>query len=181
MGKPAAPERQRTLQREVARLEQLVSDLTLQISDVKAELQKTRALTAVDPATDCLVERALHQRLEYEIARAARFRRDLAVLLVAADSAPGALARMAELCRTVIRATDVPGIAAPTELAIILPETPIEGALVLAARVQDRTGGGAWGCAAWPRDARTAAELLAAARRALRSGASTRETAGSRS
>jgi len=180
MVKPAAPERQRRLQREVARLEQLVSDLTVQAADAKAELRKAEALLSVDAATGCLLERALHERLQYEIARAARFRRDLALLLVASDPAPGALAGLAEICRGVIRATDVPGISAPTELAIILPETPFDGALVLATRLRDRMGGGACGCAAWPRDARTGAELLAAARRALRSSEPTRATAGSR-
>jgi GGDEF domain-containing protein len=171
-----APERRKEMQRELARLEQAVAELTVQLGDARTELQKARVLAALDPRTGLLVERALQERLAYEVARAARFRREVSFLLVRSDANPrgeGSLVELADLCRATIRATDLLGISAPDEIAVILPETPGDGALVLAARLGLASRQRSFGCAVFPRDARTPAELVAAARRALRTGCAT--------
>jgi GGDEF domain-containing protein len=169
---PAEQERLKEKERELLRLERAVADLAAQLARANAELQRERALATVDPRTGCLVERALLDRLGYEIARAARFRRELALALVRFDTAArtgGPAPELLELCRANARHTDLIGLSADGEVAFILPETPIEGALVFAQRFRDRAGRqeARVGCAAWPGDGRGAAELVAAARRAI--------------
>jgi GGDEF domain-containing protein len=171
-----APERRSEAQRELARLEQAVTDLTAQLADARAELQKARALSPTDPRTGFLSERALHERLAYEIARAARFRRELAVVVAVCErSGDDASRELSDVCRSTARATDLLGVSAPGEVILVLPETPIEGAMVLAERLRTRAAPALlrFGCAAWPHDARGAPELIAAARRALREEAAT--------
>jgi GGDEF domain-containing protein len=158
-------------ERELLRLERAVADLSAQLAQATAELQKERSLATIDPRTGCLVEPALVERLAYEIARAARFRRELAVVLVRFATAAGGedAPELIELCRANARRTDVLGLSAQGEIAILLPETPIGGALVFAERLRVRAAreDARIGCAGWPRDGRDAAELLAAARRAI--------------
>jgi GGDEF domain-containing protein len=163
---PGAPDRRSDVPRELARLEQAVADLTVQLADAKAELEKARALAAVDRHTGFLTERVVDERLAYEIARAARFRRDLAVI-VASSAGDDAIRELSDVCRATARATDLLGLSGSGEVLLVLPETPVDGALVLAERLRARAAASRFGCAAWPRDGRGAAEIVAAARRAL--------------
>lgn len=160
--------------REVLRLEQSVADLTAQLAQAQADLQEARARAVVDRRTGCLAERALEERLAYEIARAARFRRELSVVIVLADDSgsEGPGPELLELCRSGCRRTDLLGLAGEGALALVLPETPITGALVLAERLRLRSRPRQIrvGCAAWTREANGAAELLSTARRAARPG-----------
>jgi hypothetical protein len=176
MVNPDGPQRLLQTPREVLRLEQSVADLTAQLAQAQADLQDARARAVVDRRTGCLVERALEERLAYEIARAARFGRELAVVIVLADdpASEGPAPELLELCRSGCRRTDLLGLAAEGALALVLvlPETPITGALVLAERLRLRSRPRQIrvGCAAWTREAKGPAELLSTARRAAQAG-----------
>jgi GGDEF domain-containing protein len=109
--------------------------------------------------------------LRREFARAVRYRQPIALLLVDLPPGPDALGRV----RDAIRVCDSVAPAPGDRVAVILPETPLAGALVVATRLAGALGpapanGGsqALGVAAYPSPAISDADaLLRAAEKAM--------------
>lgn len=155
-----------------------------------ARLYETaRDLADRDPLTGFFNHRYLQQRLGEEVLRAVRTRHPLSVLMLDLDDfklfndtfghlyGDGVLVHVAELVRSVIRASDVAARYGGDEFALILPDTDHDAAEVLADRLLEAfrsttfAGGGhapvpigaSIGIAAYPADGRTPTELLAVA------------------
>jgi len=146
-------------------------------------------LTRRDRVVDLLAGGQEPTWLEAELARSQRHHHQLALVLVRPDAfealaAVGAasgqevLEAVAEVIGSELRAIDVALRHAPTTFALILPETPIEGARVAAERIRlllplrVGTVGGrnitvSLGVASFPDDATTHDQLVQCAERAL--------------
>lgn len=101
--------------------------------------------------------------LRREFARAARYRQPVALLVVDLPPSADALGRIRDAIRLCDSAAPAPG----NRVAVILPETPLAGALVVATRLAGALGpsptdGGpqAFGVAAYPSPAIADAEAL---------------------
>lgn len=164
----ASPEHQSS------RLEQRIRSLTEQLVRVRSELRSAEdriaALTTVDPATGLLNPRTFHERAVVEVERASRYERALGLVLLQPDE-PESLAALAELWRARCRTADAAGHADGGAIALLLPETALPGALVVAERIcavarLDGVSVSA-GCAALPVHGVSIGRLIAAARQAL--------------
>jgi GGDEF domain-containing protein len=83
------------------------------------------------------------------------------------------LGELSEICRSKYRECDLAGQSEAGEIALLLPETSLEGALVIAERIRahaikSRGSAPTLACAAWPRHGRTLTALLSSARNTLR-------------
>jgi diguanylate cyclase (GGDEF)-like protein len=159
-----------------------------------ARLYETaRNLADRDPLTGFFNHRYLHERLAEEVVRAVRTHRPLSVVMLDLDDfklvndsfghlyGDGVLVHVAELIRSSLRASDVPARYGGDEFALILPETTFEDAAGVAARMlaafrdspfssDGRVPfpiGASIGIATYPRDGRSATDLLAVADRGL--------------
>ena len=74
--------------------------------------------------------------LRREYARAVRYRQNLALLIVDLPPTPGVLARTRDAVRLCDSASPAPG----GRVAVILPETPLAGALLVATRLAGALG-----------------------------------------
>jgi len=150
--------------------------------------EQALAQASVDSLTGLLNHGAVHDRLDEEIARAARSGRSLALLMIDLDdfrainnghghqAGDAALVAIAAAIRTSIRTADIAGRYGGDEFAAILPEADLAEALAVAmracaaiaavtveidgARVGTTTS---LGVAVWPRHGRTRAALIQAA------------------
>jgi diguanylate cyclase (GGDEF)-like protein len=155
--------------------------------------EDARKLADRDPLTSFYNHRFLHERLGEEVVRSQRARRPLSVLMLDLDDfklvndtfghlfGDRVLTWTAELIRSTLRASDIPARYGGDEFAIVLPETNEEEARSAAERIIDafrehafqgeQRGpvpiGASIGVATFPKDARTATDLIAAADRAL--------------
>lgn len=144
-----------------------------------------------DGLTGLYNRRYMQDRLREELARAHRYRRDLALLLLDVDhfkrvndtlghpAGDLALARVARTLRSTIRDTDIPARYGGDEFAVILPEASHDGGRAVGERIRaaveamDASGVEASritvsvGIAAFPIDADDAALLIEQADRAL--------------
>lgn len=177
---------------EVILLESLAGHLAAALENARlfAEL---RAMAATDPLTGLANHRHIHERLEQELARAARHGRPLAVAMLdlnnfkayndtnghqAGDQLLRVVARV--LC-TGARATDIAGRYGGDEFLLVLPETTAPEAAALLDRIRGRLHTAAVatipgdasrvsigvGIAVYPEDAASAHELVAHADGAL--------------
>jgi len=156
-----------------SRLEQQVRTLTERVVQLKGELAqalaRVAALTTTDDTTGLYTWRAFAERAQAEIARAARYQREIGLVVFDAAAAARGLA---DICRAQHRDCDLAGVTETGEIVLLLPETSLHGALVIGQRIRARAakGGGqapALGCAAWPQHGRTLAALVASARSSL--------------
>jgi diguanylate cyclase (GGDEF)-like protein len=155
--------------------------------------EDARNLADRDPLTGFYNHRFLHERLGEEVVRTQRARRTMSVMMLDLDDfklvndtfghlfGDRVLTWTAELIRSTLRASDIPARYGGDEFAIILPETDGEEARHAAERIlaafRDRAFvgeqrgpvpiGASIGVATFPRDGRTATELIAAADAAL--------------
>jgi diguanylate cyclase (GGDEF)-like protein len=105
-------------------------------------------LATIDPLTEVANRRGFLERFEAERARAARFGRPLCLLMLdidhfkmindtfGHDGGDEALRAMAECCRHSLRTSDFLGRLGGEEFAILLPETDLAGAALLAERLR---------------------------------------------
>ena len=108
-----------------------------------------RQMTVIDPVTGVLNRRQFLDDGAKEMKRARRYKRNLSVLLMTIDrfdalnsehgSAFGdeAIRVAVTACQNSIRDSDYLGRLADIEFAILLPETPLEGAKIVAERIRD--------------------------------------------
>jgi diguanylate cyclase (GGDEF)-like protein len=118
-------------------------------------------------------------RLEEEVSRARRYKRPFSLVMIDLDAREGgdpgeAIKRVAQIVRLQLRAgIDFPSLYADDRVAMILPETDVEGAMVVAERIREKVAGPdavqtvSIGIAAYPAAATTIHALIEAADRAL--------------
>jgi diguanylate cyclase (GGDEF)-like protein len=159
-----------------------------------ARLYETaRNLADRDPLTGFHNHRYLHERLTEEVVRATRTRQPLSVVMLDLDDfklvndsfghlyGDRMLVHVADLIRSALRASDVPARYGGDEFAVILPGTPRDSAVGVAARLleafrgspfsadgrQSLPVGASLGIATYPDDGRTATDLIMVADRGL--------------
>jgi diguanylate cyclase (GGDEF)-like protein len=149
---------------------------------VEGSASELRELAARDPLTEVGNYRLLHQRLEYELTRHQRERRQLSVLLIDLDrfkqvnerlghaAGDDVLRRVGSTLRDAVRLQDTVARQGGDEFAVLAPGTDDEGAEMLATRLRDRlsrvqfagdTVGATIGWAIYPSDGLTSQALLA--------------------
>jgi PleD family two-component response regulator len=173
-------ERVGEIRRRNADLEERVLQLGEELVQMKAQLHQAQArfaaVSPTDEATGLMTVRELQGRALVEIARAIRYERELSLVVIELDASPAPdaarLRAFAELCHARCRAGDLAAIGETGDIVVLLPETSLHGAMVMASRILSfdaaHAGGSARaGCASWPRHGRELASVLAAARRAL--------------
>ena len=111
-------------------------------------LHKTIKLSNVDGLTGLFNHRFFHERMEKEIYRAQQYDLNFSLMILDIDDfkkfndTHGHLAgdrhlkSMAKIMRFILRETDFTARYGGEEFAVILPETPIEGALIAAERIR---------------------------------------------
>jgi len=125
-----------------------LEDLARENALLRAEVERLRSLSMTDALTGLPNRRYLEERLEAEVARAARHRQPLAVMVVDVDDfkrvndtwghAKGdeVLVWVAAFLRSQLRGSDVACRTGGDEFVVVLPATGREGAEDLAARLQ---------------------------------------------
>lgn len=110
--------------------------------------QEVLRLAAVDPLTGAYNRRELMAMGEREALRANRYQHPLSVLLLDLDdftqlndshgtaAGDAALQAFADMCAHALRSVDIMGRWSPREFIILLPETAVEGAMVIAERLR---------------------------------------------
>lgn len=157
------------------------------------ERARFQELARTDALTGCLNRRALFERLGRELDRAKRYRHSVTVILVDLDefktvndtyghvAGDRVLAGVGESLRREARAVDIVGRYGGDEFVLVLPETPLDGAVTFAERLRVRIngmnfaeGGEPWyvsasiGVAAYPTsDVSSAEDLIARADQAM--------------
>jgi diguanylate cyclase (GGDEF)-like protein len=157
------------------------------------ERARFQELARTDALTGCFNRRALFERMGREMDRAKRYRHALTVILVDLDefkhvnddhghmAGDRVLSTVAESLRREARAVDIVGRYGGDEFVLVLPETPMEGAIVFAERLRQRIhavdfaeGGEPWyvsasiGVASYPtEDVATSEDLIARADQAM--------------
>ena len=116
-------------------------------------LRQAEALSVTDDLTGLHNSRYLRDALHREAKRAIRYQRPLSVLFVDLDGfkrvndthghlcGSRALVEAAALIRACARESDVVARYGGDEFVLVLPDTPSEGAIVVARRVRDRLAG----------------------------------------
>lgn len=128
--------------------EMLLEGIVLDISDRKALENELAELATLDPLTGLYNRREMTRLLEEEIARASRYRRELALLWIDFDhfkvindsfghaAGDAVLRNVSERMRTGIRSVDVIGRFGGEEFVVLLPEMGVEDALETAERLR---------------------------------------------
>ena len=167
---PVKPDSRVFEQHASAHLEHEVRNLTERIVQLKGELAqalaRVAALTTTDDTTGLLTWRAFAERGNAEISRAARYHRQIGVVLLGPSVD---LRSLAEICRSQHRDCDLAGLTERHEIVLLLPETSLQGALVMGQRIRARAAKASCdpptlGCASWPQHGRTLTALIASAR-----------------
>jgi two-component system, cell cycle response regulator len=116
-------------------------------SRARAELAVAKQLADLDSLTGLLNQRSFHELLNHEVARAHRYKRRLALIIVDVDNfksindeighleGNAVLNEVAERVRTAVRAADIACRIGGDEFAVILPESSTDDANLLAQRI----------------------------------------------
>ena len=162
----------------------LLDRIELTFRQVQYQASVIDDLTVRDTDTGAFKPKYVESILAEEIDRARRYHRSLTLAIIAADDWAALLDDVGEVAARNVAQTIVEQIAKATRtvdkivqlgeggFALVLPETPLEGAEVLAARLQASASREAGimlriGLADFPRDAVTSEALIAEAREAL--------------
>lgn len=113
----------------------------------KLEADRARDDTLVDPRTGFYSRNGTIRRLQELGAAAERFGRPIACVVVATNGEATAahldaetVDKVARMLRGETRKSDVLGRIGPRHFAVVAPDTPPEGAEMLAARIRERSG-----------------------------------------
>lgn len=142
-----------------------------------------------DGLTKLFNHRYMHERLDEEIARGTRFGAAFSLIMIDLDffktyndtyghlAGDEILASVAKCIQSSIRTIDMPFRYGGEEFAVILPETMLQGAYVVAERIRERIEQkfrfghasitASLGIASWPTDGVTKEQILASADKAL--------------
>lgn len=111
--------------------------------------EELRQMTVVDPVTGVLNRQRFLDDGTRELKRARRYKRDLSVLLMTIDRfealnnehgtafSDEAIKVAVTACLNSIRESDYLGRLADVEFALLLPETPVDGAMIVAERIRN--------------------------------------------
>ena len=164
---------------EVRRLAEDIENASrLTMPEIAAESSPPSHPPFRDPMTGSLSREGFDMLVIGELKRSRRYRRPFTLLVVEVrDGDSRAMAEALEQLTVGLRGSDFVGTYVDRMIAVGLPETSSEAALVAARRVmRSMPAGGAgetgpkFGLASLPEDGRTLAELAALARRRLRDG-----------
>jgi two-component system cell cycle response regulator len=120
------------------------------LADANRALHK---LATTDVLTDLMNRRSFIERANAEVARARRYKKPLSVLLLDADffkrvndtyghaGGDQVLRDLADHARHVVREMDFVGRIGGEEFVICLPETALDGAMIVAERLRERVAG----------------------------------------
>jgi diguanylate cyclase (GGDEF)-like protein len=140
-------------------MESLTDDERMVLGAVASELvvavensrlyKLTSRLAITDELTSLANYRHLQQRLDDEIARATRYNKHLSLLMLDADdfkafndseghvAGDGALADLGEVVRKVVREVDLVARYGGEEFSVVLPETDVAGAFIVAEKIRE--------------------------------------------
>lgn len=136
---------------DVLPLLQSVFDVVALAIDQAWRLKKTEALSVTDDLTGLYNSRFLRDALHREAKRAVRYTRPLSVLFLDLDGFKAVndthghlcgsrtLVEAGEVIRSCSRDSDVLARYGGDEFVLVLPDTPLEGAVVVAGRIRERT------------------------------------------
>jgi diguanylate cyclase (GGDEF)-like protein len=130
-------------------IELLVAPLTVAIRTLEM-FENAERLTIIDDLTKLYNYRYLMQYLEADVKRCLRFKKKVSLLFIDVDGfkrindtfghlvGSQALAEMGQVFSRIVRETDVVGRYGGDEFVIVLPETPLNGAMVIAERIRKK-------------------------------------------
>jgi diguanylate cyclase (GGDEF)-like protein len=130
-------------------LEMLVRPLAVAIGTMRA-FDSAERLTITDDLTKLYNYRYLMQYLEAEVKRCLRYKKRVSLLFIDVDGFKRvndtfghlvgslALAEIGQVLRKIVRETDIVGRYGGDEFVVVLPETPLNGALVIAERIRKK-------------------------------------------
>lgn len=122
--------------------------LAQQNDELERAVRHLRHLAATDGLTGLANHRTLHEELRKAVAHATRYNEPLSLLMLDVDhfkqfndeyghqAGDGALLDIASTLRSVTRSADLCARYGGEEFAVILPATPIEGAIQMAERIR---------------------------------------------
>jgi diguanylate cyclase (GGDEF)-like protein len=125
----------------------LAGAATIAAARARAQLVEARQLANLDSLTGLLNQRSFHELLGHEVARAHRYKRRLALIIVDVDNFKSindeighlqgnvVLNQVAGRVRAVVRAADIPCRIGGDEFGVILPESNGNDARMLADRI----------------------------------------------
>jgi two-component system cell cycle response regulator len=120
------------------------------LESTRADNQRLEALATTDPLTRLLNRRAFHERITEEVQRAHRYGSVVTLLLLDMDHfkqvndtfghliGDAVLAQLASVMQASLRTVDVAARYGGEEFVAILPETALEGGIVIAERLRER-------------------------------------------
>jgi diguanylate cyclase (GGDEF)-like protein len=130
-------------------LEALINPLTVAIRTIEM-FEGSERLTITDDLTRLYNYRYLMQFLAAEVKRCLRYKKKVSLLFVDIDGfkrindtfghlvGSQALSELGQVFRRILRETDIVGRYGGDEFVIVLPETPLNGAMVIAERIRKK-------------------------------------------
>jgi diguanylate cyclase (GGDEF)-like protein len=125
----------------------LIHPITVAVRTIHM-FERSERLRATDDLTKLFNYRYLMEFLEAELKRCLRYKKTLSLLFIDVDGfkrindtfghlvGSRALSELAQVFRKIVRETDVVGRYGGDEFVVILPETPLSGAMVIAERIR---------------------------------------------
>lgn len=141
---------QRATLQQLARQVMAVLDRNAAQAALAGVLRERELLATTDDLTGLHNRRSLQQKLSFEVARARRFRSPLSALMLELDSVAmlrtelghaafeQVQASVGQLLRDNVRVIDVPSRYSDTLFCIMLPNTPLDGAHILAHNLRQK-------------------------------------------
>jgi diguanylate cyclase (GGDEF)-like protein len=130
-------------------LQMLINPITIAIRTI-GMFENSERLTITDDLTKLYNYRYLMQYLIAEVKRCLRYKKKVSLLFIDIDGfkrindtfghlvGSQALSEMGQMLRRILRETDVIGRYGGDEFVIVLPETPLTGAMVIAERIRKK-------------------------------------------
>jgi diguanylate cyclase (GGDEF)-like protein len=130
-------------------VERMLAPLAVAIRTVD-QFEESERLTITDDLTKLYNYRYLRKYLEADVKRCLRYKKKVSLLFIDIDGfkrindtfghlvGSQALAEMGQVFKRMVRETDVVGRYGGDEFIIVLPETPLNGAMVIAERIRKK-------------------------------------------